>query len=199
MNQPFSIDNEFAFSLHLDSGPSSVVVRFPSDQEWAQHAAGCRTYFRNLGRGKSETEIDNARADHALYGAVRVEGSPDLDAVEAGRIVELLGAFDIRDCRQDGDSFLIEAAIHAQTVAIRLKAPTTKAVLEYRKRAFQLISLPHGRTQMVSRISEAGTLFDRSFVSSEGYDGPIPILHKDRSLRAMIDYIETEVDGTESF
>jgi hypothetical protein len=84
-------------------------------------------------------------------------------------------------------------------VAIRLKAPTTKAVLDYRKRAFQLISLPHGRTQMISRLGEAGVLFDRCFVYAEGYDGPIPILHKDRALRAMIDYIETEVDGSEGF
>jgi hypothetical protein len=199
MNQPFSIENEFSFSLRLDSGPAAVVVRFPTDEDWARHAALCRTIFKNLGRGKSETEVDSAKADHALYNAVRVDGSPDLDAVEAGRIIELLGAFEIRDCRQEGDAYVIEAMIHAQGVAIRLKAPTTKAVLDYRKRAFQLISLPHGRTQMISRLGEAGELFDRCFVSAEGYDGPIPILHKDRALRAMIDYIETEVDGSEGF
>jgi hypothetical protein len=199
MNQPFSIDNEFAFSLRLDSGPTAVVVRFPTDTEWTQHAAGCRTIFKTLGRGKSETEVDNAKADHALYNAVRIDGAPDLDAVEAGRIIELLGAFEIRDCRQEGDVYAIEATIHAQEVVIRLKAPTTKAVLEYRKRAFQLISLPHGRTQMISRLSEASALFDRCVVSAEGYDGPISILHKDRALRAMIDYIETEVDGSEGF
>ena len=199
MTQPFSIENEFSFSLRLDSGPAAVVVRFPTDEDWARHAALCRTVFKNLGRGKSETEVDSAKADQALYNAVRVDGSPDLDAVEAGRIVELLGAFEIRDCRQEGDAYVIEATIHAQSVVIRLKAPTTKAVLDYRKRAFQLISLPHGRTQMISRISEAAALFDRCFVSAEGYDGPVPIIHKDRALRAMIDFIETEVDGSEVF
>jgi len=199
MNQPFSIENEFSFSLRLESGPAAVVVRFPTDEDWARHAALCRTVFKNLGRGKSETEVESAKADHALYNTVRLDGSPDLDAVEVGCIVELLGAFDIRDCRQEGDAYLIEATIHAQAVVIRLKAPTTKAVLDYRKRAFQLISLPHGRTQMISRISEAAALFDRCFVSAEGYDGPVPILHKDRALRAMIDFIETEVDGSEGF
>lgn len=199
MNQQFSIQNEFSFSLRLESGPASVVVRFPNDEEWSRHAATCRTIFKNLGRGKSETEVDSAKADHALYNAVRVDGSPDLDAVEAGRIIELLGAFDIRDCRQEGDAYVVDAMIHAQAVSIRLKAPTTKAVLDYRKRAFQLISLPHGRTQMISRISESAALFDRCLVSAEGYDGPIPILHKDRALRAVIDYIETEVDGSEGF
>lgn len=197
--QQFSTKNDFEFAIRLESGPSRVVVRFPTDEEWSRHAATCKTFFKNLGRGKSQTEIDNGKADQALYSAVRLESSPDLDPVEAGRIVELLGAFDIRDCRSEGDAFVVEAAIHSQLVEIRLKAPTTKAVLEYRKRALQLISLPHGRTQMITRLTESGMLFDSCFVSLHGYEAPVSLLHKDRVLRAVIEFIETEVDGDENF
>lgn len=199
MNQPFSIENEFSFSLRLDSGPAAVVVRVPTNEDSARHAALCRTIFQNHGRGQSETPVDSATAAHALYYAVRVDGAQDLDAVMAKRFIGLLGAFQIRDGRLEGDAYLMEAMIRPQAVAIRLKAPTTKSVLDYRMRAFQLISLPHRPTPMISRLGEAAVLFDRCFVSAEGYQGLIPILHEDPALPARIDCIETELDGSEGF
>ena len=182
MNQPFSIENEFSFSLRLDSGPAAVVVRVPTNEDSARHAALCRTIFQNHGRRQSETPVDSAKAAHALYYAVRVDGAPDLDAVMAKRFIGLLGAFEIRDGRLEGDDCPMEAMIRPQAVAIRLKAPTTKSVLDYRMRAFQLISLPHRPTPMISRLGEAAVLFDRCFVSAEGYRR-LPRTHPDPPRR----------------
>ena len=126
-----------------------------------------------------------------------MEGATDLDALEAGRFVELLKAFDVRGIEQEGNEFTIVAAIHGAEVSIRLAAPSTKAVLLYRRSAFRLVSMPHGKTVMTSKIQEAGPLFDKCLVSSSGYEGPIPIIHKERAISALIDHIESEVDGVE--
>lgn len=196
----FNSNNEYSFALRLEgSGLTDVPVRFPSDDNWITHAAGCRTFFQSLGRGASETTTDTAKADLALYLAVRCDGAPELDALEAGRVVELLRAFDVRSIEQEGDEFIITAAIHAAEVQIRIKAPSTKAVLAYRRAAFRLVSLPHGRTVMTTKIQEASPLFNKCLVSSVGYEGPIPVIHKERTLSALIDHIESEVDGIENF
>ena len=196
----FNSTNEYVFALRLEgSGATEVPVRFPSDEAWATHASTCKTFFQSLGRGASTTTIDTAKADLALYQSVRLENAPELDAIEAGRVVELLKAFDVRSIEQDGGEFIVTAVIHGAEVSIRLKAPSTKAVLLYRRAAFGLISLPHGRTQMTVKIKEAAPLFDKCLVSATGYEGPIPLVHKERALAALIDHIENEVDGVENF
>jgi hypothetical protein len=196
----FNSTNEYSFALRLEaSGLTQVPVRFPSDEAWITHSAGCKTFFQSLGRGASTTTVETAKADLGLYQAIRCADAPDLEATEAGRIVELLKTFDVRSIDQEGDEFVITAAIHGAEVVLRLKAPTTRAVMDYRRAAFRLISLPHGRSQMTTKIQEAAPLFDKCLVSAEGYEGPIPVIHKERALSALIEHIESEVDGVENF
>ena len=52
---------------------------------------------------------------------------------------------------------------------------------------------------MTVKIKEAAPLFDKCLVSATGYEGPIPLVHKERALAALIDHIENEVDGVENF
>jgi hypothetical protein len=182
-----------AMQLRTPAGIKQVRVRFPTDEEWIDRQKKRKVIVKQLGRGVSETTIpDSAEADAALLAKIRVpeENAPEIDAFEAGRIIEQLSQADVDDAVQEGDDFRVTLRVLGCTVAHVLKMPSAKDVFEYRRGFARVLDLPYNRQELIINLAPAGTLFKKLLKSSEGYAGDVPIIHQAVAVKAAIDALE---------
>jgi hypothetical protein len=189
----FDAARPIATHLRTPAGVKTVRVRFPTDEEWIDRQKKRKVIVKQLGRGVSETTIpDSQDADAALLAKIRVleENAPDVDAFEAGRIIEQLSQADVDDVVQEGDAFRVTLRVLGGTVTHRLKMPSAKDVFDYRRGFARVLDLPYNRQELIINLVPAATLFKKLFESSEGYAGEVPIIHQAVAVKAAIDALD---------
>jgi hypothetical protein len=189
----FDANQTIAMNLRTPEGLKTVRLRFPTDEEWIDRQKKRKVIVKQLGRGVSETTIpDSAEADAALLVKIRVpeENAPDVDAFEAGRIIEQLSQADVDEVEQVGDAFRVTLRVLGGTVSHVLRMPSAKDVFEYRRTFARVLDLPYNRQELIINLAPAGALFKKLLESSEGYSGDVPIIHQAVAVKAVIDALD---------
>lgn len=183
------------FTYEVLSGDSKrATVRFPSDAEWIERARSMKTYRTPLGRGKSESHTPNTeQADLALYQKVRVDGSPDLDEFEAAYIISKLEACKIKESGRDGSRFRVVLRSKGVDTEHVLKIPTKRQTMEYGRESVRIIDQRRSQEIRVSIEPSAG-LYDQLLDHVTGYEGPVPIIHKDTVVVEVLNLIAAVED-----
>jgi len=189
----FDANQTISMNLRAPGGVKAIRVRFPSDEDWIERQRRRKVIIKQLGRGISETIIHQAEeADAALLAKIRVpeENAPDVDAFEAGRIIEQLSQADVDDVGQEGDTFRVTMRVLGGTVTHLLKMPSAKDVFDYRRGFARVLDLPYNRQELTINLGAAGALFKKLLESSEGYAGEVPIIHQAVAVKAAIDALD---------
>jgi hypothetical protein len=194
----FDSNVEVATSIRRESGEQEVAVRFPSDDEWVARSRKWQIVQQRLGRGMTETQIDTAGADAALYNVIRLNGSPDLSAAEASQILKLLSRCEITDVDLGSGSAVVSMTVmNGEEVTIDLKIPTTAEVGEFQRSSARVYDLPHGRQHIRLNLQATEAMWKRCFISAAGYrEGTgVPLIHRDAAVRAVIDACERRAEA----
>lgn len=186
----------FTGPLRREAGTETVKVRFPSDDEWVERSRAWHVNISRLGRGVSETSVENLKADLDLYRKIRDESSPDLVAEEAAKIIEVITRCEVINCTLGLDEAIVDMIVTGgQRVKHTLRLPTTAEVTTFKRTSARVMDLPHGRQQVRNNIHAGATLFEKCTRGHEGYANGVPIAHRDSAMRAVIDACELETEG----
>lgn len=193
----FDIQANIATTIRRESGPQEIEVRWPTDEEWIERSKGWSIMVQRLGRGVSETQVDTAQADIGLYGKIRVNGSPELEAAEAQKVIEALIRCDITDVALSMDVATVSMTVMGgMKVQHTLRIPTTAEVTGFRRAAVRIMDLPHGRQKLRTNLHAGASLWAQCRKEIAGYAGAIPITHQDAAIRAVIEACEVEAEAS---
>lgn len=177
--------------LRTAAGKLDITVRWPTDEEWAGHHKRRKMFQRQLGRGQTEYEIERGEADAKLYEAIKLNGAPPLTTGEAQFIIETISQAEILgvELRADDAEVLLNTSMGEATHVLRI--PTFDEVRTLR-RSNRVIAQLYNRQEIRTSLEASAALWDKCSVSSAGYSGPVPNIHKDAAIRAVIAAIEQE-------
>lgn len=183
------------FTIIVLSGEEKpCTVRFPTDTEWIERARGIKTLRTPLGRGKSETRAVNAEAaDLALYEKIRCDGAPDLDEYEAADVIDRLERMKIVCSERIGNRFHVTMRAMGCGLTHVMKIPTKRDTMEYGRESVRVIDQRRSQEIRVS-IEPSAALYDRLLDHVDGYEGPVPIIHKDGVVVEVLNLIAAAED-----
>src|ERR1035437_376300 len=108
----FDASRPIAINLRAPGGVKTVRVRFPSDDEWIERQRRRKVVIKQLGRGISETIVGNGEdVDGSLVAKIRSDPAHEIDAFEAGKVVEQVTADQVDDVVAEGDSFRVATRV----------------------------------------------------------------------------------------
>ncbi|HWR54468.1 MAG TPA: hypothetical protein VN428_25395 [Bryobacteraceae bacterium] len=189
----FDSKRTIALKLNTPEGAKTVRVRFPSDDEWTARQRRRKVIVKNLGRGMSETSVAGSEEiDAALIAKIRVEPEApvEIDPFEATRIIEQLSQAEVDDVVSADAAFRVSTRVLGGTTTHLLKMPSAKDVIEYRRGFLRSVDLPYGKQEITVNLAAAGTLYMRLCEATEGYSGPVPIVHQAVAVKAAIDALD---------
>lgn len=197
----FQTNAEFQLSIQ-SGGRKTAVVRWPTDQEWADRARRKKTIRRWLGRGKSSVDtVDREVADRELWQKIVIQQPDNIDDAEIAAFLGRLEYTEILSTERLPGEVVIETQV---TDLIRngepafvskhvLREPTQAQVQNYGKKAIHRLD---GRREQIStiRLEAGGELYDALLVRSEGYSGDTPLPHKDDVVMELLQAIAAPED-----
>jgi hypothetical protein len=188
----FDTAAEIELGMTLESGDTSVLVRFPTDAEVADRQRRRPVLIRNLGRGVSQqVPAEPGEADLKLFEHIALNGKPAVTKEEAYQIAEILTAVTVQGVEVEGDRATVTMLIMTGlTVRHTLDVPKTGRIVKFRTAAFSMSSLPYGVQQIRLSADAGARLWDECHGSSSDYTGPIPAIHKDAALRAVVEFLD---------
>jgi hypothetical protein len=191
----FDIESPIEFPVFrtASAGPASVVVRWPTDEEWTANRRQRKVMMQSLGRGVNEQiPVDSGAADLKLYELIKLNGAPPLTGGEATRVVDAIAACDILGVDLGAADADVQLQIITGGARHFLKVPTIDQVTAMQKTT-RMLNLQYGRFELRANIEASARLWDACLLKVEGYAGSVPIIHKDAAIRAVIQAIEQEV------
>lgn len=202
-NKPtFDVNRRIAMKIQSPEGLKTIELRFPSDDEWIERQRKRKLIIKNIGRGISETiPPDSAEDDAVLIRNLVAEGFPEIDGHEATRVLETLSEAEVEEVEPEGDAFRITLRVPGARTVHVLRMPTAKQLLQYRRGFVKILDLPYNKQSMTINLRAAGELYTAICDKSEGYVGPIPILHQMAAVKGAVDALEanTGLAGGEDF
>ena len=192
----FDTNTEIGIKIRRREGEQLAVVRWPTDEEWAERMKGWRITIHRLGRGVSETDVESGAADLALYQKIRTPDSPDLAPEEASKVIGDIGRCDIDDVLLGMDTATVEMTVYGkQTVKHILRIPTTAEVTQFKRGSSRVMDMPHNRQQIRTNLLAGAKLWEACHESHEGYVNGVPVMHQDAAIRAVLDKCETAAEA----
>jgi hypothetical protein len=176
----------------LSEGIKECPVRWPTDEEWATFFRMRRIVRKQLGGGRARTEFpDNEKAAGLLLAKIRMdEAGPLFDDSEAEDIIDRLSRCDLVDVYREGATFVIEQQLLGGVeVKHVLRIPSAKQRRRYENSSSQSTD---GNRERVTKlfVEPGGELYDACVVSTEGYEGPVPVVHKWAAVSEMLSAID---------
>lgn len=197
MENQFDVSRPIALRLRQGAEIATVRVRFPKDEEWLSRQRSRKIIIKQLGRGQSETTVPQGEdVDAALLATIRSdEGQPEVDAFEAQKLIEQLALAEVEDAVAVGATFEISMRVLGATVKHVLKMPSAKQVADYRRGFARVLDLPFGKQQLTLNLHAAAELYTTLAERTDGYVGPVPIVHKTVAVKAAIDALDMDFQG----
>jgi hypothetical protein len=187
----FDTNTSITIGLRTAHGKTDITVRWPSDEEWGAHRKRRKIMQRQLGRGATETEIETGEADAKLYDAIKLNGAPPLSVAEATRIVDTIATCDVLNVDLHAEDAEVQLQTLMGEVKHTVRIPTMDQVRTL-QRSTRLITLPYNRQEIKTNLETSTLLWDQCAGRTEGYTGPVPNIHKDVAIRAVVAAIDQE-------
>lgn len=178
----------------VQSALTNVVVRYPTDDEWAKRIRARKILVRHMSRGITEMiQPAPCEADVNLYEAIAVNGAPRLTMAEAAKVLETLVANEVIDVRIEGVEAEVDMIIMTGTVHHRLRIPTADQAAELQRSGYRSYTLPFNQNELRLNINVGAQLYDACGGKSDDYQGPVPAPHKDAAFRSVVDFIDRQL------
>jgi hypothetical protein len=164
----------------ISGGRKECRVRFPTDAEWCERTRKQRSVRRFLGRGKSEFEaLDSSVIDVELLERIRQDKDGVLfDAAEAAAVLaKLERAIVDGECEREGDQFRVALRVPGAVVEHLVGIPTRKQMDKHEASSVKIVGARRAQ-EIRGFLEPSGELYDAIVKKSEGYVGPVPIVHK---------------------
>jgi hypothetical protein len=183
----FDSTKEFTIKI-LSGGEKVCTVRFPTDDEWMQRASRRKTIQHMLGRNKTRSKVVNGDAlDAELFAKIRLADgeTTTFDEAEASAVIARIEQVTVKSIVREGDKFRITLAVPGAITEHLLRMPLRVDADAY---ADESVSVTGGRRENEIRVNldPAGRLYDKICISSTGYAGAVPIVHKDVAVFEVI-------------
>lgn len=173
---------------------TSVVVRYPTDDEWGKLLRARKIKIRHMSRGITEMiQPPPCEADITLYESIAVNGAPKLTAAEAKKALEALGTCDVLDVRIEGTQAEVDMLIMTGEVHHRMKVPTADQAEELERSGYRSYTLPHSQNELRFNVDVGARLYDECGGKSDDYQGSVPAPHKDTAFRSVKDFIDRQL------
>jgi len=187
----FDSARPITLKLQTPDGPKAVTVRFPTDEEWTGRQRARKIVTRSLGRGMSKSDVPgHEEVDEAFVRKVKTDG-PEIDCYEAMTIVGVLSRCDVTDVEREDGGYRVRMTVPGGETSVLLRMPTAREIYAFRREYVSAVDLPHGKSSTSVNLEAAARLFDALAGESTGYAGPVPIIHKEAALVAMIAEFES--------
>lgn len=191
----FNTKATIEFEIPGENGSKVARLRFPTDQEWASRSMRKKIIQRNVGRGTTQIEqVDHSNVDFDIFNQVKQEDSAEIDAYEAQMILDKIAYAEVIEFESGAGEYIITLATAVGDTTHRLRIPTAKEIMQYRRSFARVADLPHGKQQISINLEAVTPLYDALKKSAEGYSADVPIIHKSAVLRAAVDAVE-QVSG----
>jgi hypothetical protein len=194
---------------YYSGGLKTVVVAWPEDADWKRRAKQIRIKQESAGRDKTRsTTIGAEPAALELLAKIRRDGGGDLDAADALEVIDRLEHCELEE-GEDGSPAvdMTGDAIRVQMAAMRdrgrahfrglvhlVKHPSMRQIRDYKLGCTDLTAVRRG-TEMVQPLAAGETLYDQIVQRTEGYAGPVPVIHKDFVVLAILGAISDLEEG----
>jgi hypothetical protein len=197
----FDASKEFEVKI-ISGGEKSCRVRYPNDDEWEWRTSRMKAIRRDLGRGKSQTEIPHPELiDAELLAKIRLDGvngdaPPAFDPAEAQLVIERIGRCMVTDVARDGANFRIKTKTVSGMTEHVVGIPTAQAVLDLRRGTMSPIEGRRG-SEIRFSLRPSGALYDQVKVDTVNYTNGVPLIHKDAvvyELMAQVGMLEDNED-----
>lgn len=187
----FDSARPITLKLQTPDGPKAVSVRFPSDEEWTERQRARKIVTKSLGRGMLKSDVPGHKeVDEAFVRKIKVDG-PDVDCYESMTIAGVLSQCDVTDVEREDGGYRVRMAVPGGEVSVLLRMPTAREIYAFRREYVSAVELPHGKSSTSVNLEAAARLFDALSGETTGYAGPVPIIHKEAALVAMIAEFES--------
>jgi len=201
--QCFDSTGPIQIKLQGPEGLKEIVVRFPSDEEWIERQRKRKIIIKRLGRNISETFTPDAEEnDLVLLQKIRVDkDGPEIDAFEAERIIEDISKCEVEDIVQEGTVYKVSIRVPGAITEHRLRMPSSKELITYRRNFSRALDLPFNRQRLIVNLGAAGELDAKLRQGTEGYKGPVPIIHQAIAVQAVVGSLDSGFGaaGSENF
>ena len=196
-------DTQQNFTISIQSGgPKKATVRWPTDQELCDRIRKFKSVRRDVGQGMTHFDIINLeQVEMELFGKIRIdeESGDPFDEYEASDFLsKLLQAESGVIHRNGSNTYEAEIVVYGGTVKHRLRMPTQRDIVEYRREAMRTLQ---GRRHTDVRMSLEPVLrlWDKLQAGVEGYaeGSGIPANHKERAVLDVMDEMHTlDLEGS---
>lgn len=175
----FDTSKEFAVKI-ISGGEKNCRVRYPTDEEWEWRTSRMKAIRRDLGRGKSQTDIPHPELiDAELLAKIRLDSDGDpFDPAEAQLAIERLGRCAVMDIQREGSNFRIKTRTISDVTEHLVGIPKAQAVLELRRGTMSPIDSRRG-SEIRFSLLPCGALYDQVKVETVNYANGVPLIHKD--------------------
>lgn len=205
----FDTGKEFEISIY-SGGMKTCTVAWPSDADWKRRANKTRYKEEAVDRDKLKSSVIGAEpATLEMFEKIRKDDGDPFDAAEAMEVISRLEHCELCrgadgepgiDVRGDRITVRMAALLHKGRARINgmshvLKHPSMQQIRQYRMSSFDTYSVRKG-TETIQPLGPGEALFNALVDKSEGYEGAVPVIHKDFVVVRLIAAIrELEEDG----
>jgi hypothetical protein len=192
----------FGMKMRLNGELHHVNVNFPSDQQWEERSRARPVTLHTLSGGQTRFEVSPSYAhDLKLYTEIRqscCNGAqpqhpvPDLDEFEASSLIEKLATYNVRNVTLGNADCEVELDVMVFETVHKLRIPTQRQIVEYRKRSHDDMPLPYGRQRLRVYLEPSGRLYDELLIEVRNYGGAVSLLHKQAVVQAIINALDAE-------
>ena len=194
-----SIHSSF-FSIPMmnpDNGDErTVIVAWPTDQQWIRRQRSRVISIRSLGRGMTETKVEpDEDVSLSIYNQIRQPSSPDLEPADADFILDHLSSCDVVGVDRDQGLFLVHMDFPgADAPAVHsLRCPTMGQIRKYENSKVSSRQGRFGLTKLQLLIEPAEDLYNE--LTSTPALRSSPIIHKSAAIEAVIEEIKSRVEA----
>lgn len=174
----------------ISGGIIRAVLRFPTDQQWADRQRAIRSVQRD---GKEEV-LGETEASSKLFDALHVSGGEAWEPEEKSAAIDHLEKCTVVSSNLDGSTVTIVLAVPGAQVTHVLNIPKMSAMRKYGQTLYQTDFKREGRSSVANtrRLLEPGAeLWSACLVAVAGYaDGSaVPIVHKDVAAYELVQVV----------
>lgn len=197
----FDINRPLKTKVPIDGEMRIVEVRFPTDREFLDYHSARKVVDINLGRGKSETDIEGAeKAAVALYAKIGKEPT-SIPPAAAEIVVNKLLRAEVASVAAQSPCYVVTLrALNLEGLEHRFRMPSAEQV-----KRFDGITRTIGdgkRAEYRVDVQTAAALHRELLDSHAGYVGDeIPITHRHIAVAGLMKAVrdEMEAEGEDFF
>lgn len=174
----FDVTANIEIVIPHPDGDKTVVVRWPTDQEWIDYSTSQEIVFSPAGRGETHTEVEGGATAAADLVALIRQNETIVDGAEAERIVDQLRRTRIDEIARTGSQVEIRMRVPGADTVHVIRIPSQAQVQAYRRKAMRLVQGRRSRQILRTNWAADADLYDALLFSVTGYASEVPVVHK---------------------